>query len=316
VAWTVLVGQAAAGQGGTTMAIRVGNSPCSWGVDYADDPTNIAWSRCMDQVRESGADCIDLGPVGYLPEDAAVLSGELARRGLVLTAGHLFEPFHDPAQHEAIKRQAHRVCGVLAGQGVSRLVVIDHITPERGRTAGAAQRASRLGHAEWADMMRGFREVAAIAQGEYGVTACLHPHAACFVEFRDEIDRAMQDLPASLVKLCIHTGHSAYAGIDPAELLRGYNDRVVHLHFKDVDPAVRSRVVEEGVEFDAAVSRGVFCPVGKGMVDFTDFRAAMRDTAYAGWGSIEQDIDPGKGQDPLVYATESLRYLRAVGIAR
>jgi inosose dehydratase len=235
---------------------------------------------------------------------------------LALTAGHLFEPFHDPDEHEAIMAQARRVCRALAGQGVARLVVIDHVTPERGRTAGRADAASRLDRDEWADMMKGFREVAALAKGEFGVAACLHPHAACFVEFRDEIDRAMDDLPADLVGLCIDTGHSAYAGVDPVGLLRDYGDRVTHLHFKDVDPANRERVVRDGVEFDAAVAQGVFCPLGRGMVDFAAFRRALEDVGYAGWGSIEQDVDPGGNGDPLADAQASLAFLRESGIAR
>jgi inosose dehydratase len=298
------------------MTIRVGNSPCSWGVDYPDEPTNAAWQRCMDEVRASGADCIDLGPVGYFPEDPDALRKALAERGLALTAGHLFELFHDPAKLDEIKQQTHRVCRVLAGQDVHKLVVIDHITRERGRTAGNAAAAPRLSSGEWAGMMRAFRECAEIAQGQYGVHACLHPHAACYVEYRDEVDRAMEDLPEALVGLCVDTGHSAYAGIDPARLMSDYGGRVTHLHFKDVDAKVRAEVVSQGIEFDAAVGRGIFCPVSKGMVDFADFRAAMAETGYQGWGSIEQDIDPTKGDNPLASAKASLAFLREAGIAR
>jgi inosose dehydratase len=297
------------------MPIRVGNAPCSWGVDYADEPGNLPWQRCMDEVRASGVDCIDLGPVGYFPEEPGILAEALASRGLALTAGHLFEPFHDPGAHPAILAQARRVCAALAGQGVRRLVVIDHVTAERGRTAGRFDAAPRLDKAAWSAMMRGVGEVARLARDEFGIGATLHPHAACYIEFGDEIDAAMSDLAADGVGLCIDTGHSAYAGVDPAELARRYRARVTHVHFKDVDAGVRRQVVAEGMEFDRAVSRGIFCPVGDGMVDFAAFRDALAAVGYSGWGSIEQDVDPARRGDLVANARASIGFLRRVGIA-
>src|SRR5262249_6020236 len=102
----------------------------------------------------------------------------------------------------------------------------------------------------------------------------------------------------------------------PAALVRRYGDRLVHVHFKDVDPAVRRQVLSDGIDFERAVSRGIFCPVGRGMVDFAGFRNALATVGYAGWGSIEQDVDPALGTDPLANARASIAYLRQVGLAR
>ena len=298
------------------MSIRVGNAPCSWGIDYADEPGNLPWERCLDEVRASGVDCVDLGPPGYFPEEPGTLAEALARRGLALTAGHLFEHFNDPGARNAILAQAHRVCAVLTSLGVDRLVVIDHISPERGRTAGRSEAARRLPKADWSAMMASFAAVGRLARDEYGVRAALHPHAACYVEFDDEIEAAMNDLDPDLVGLCVDTGHSAYAGVDPTALVRRYGDRLVHVHFKDVDPGVRRQVLADGVDFERAVSRGIFCPLGQGMVDFAGFRDALAAVGYASWGSIEQDVDPAGRTDFVANARASISYLREVGIAR
>jgi inosose dehydratase len=298
------------------MAIRVGNAPCSWGIDYADEPGNLPWERCLDEVRASGVDCVDLGPPGYFPEEPKTLAEALAKRGLALTAGHLFEHFNDPDARDTILAQARRVCAVLTSQGVRRLVLIDHISAERGRTAGRAGAARRPPKAQWSAMMASFAAVGRLARDEYGVRAALHPHAACYVEFDDEIEAAMNELDPDLVGLCVDTGHSAYAGVDPTALVERYGDRLVHVHFKDVDPGVRQQVLAEGLDFEQAVTRGIFCPVGRGMVDFARFRDALAAVGYAGWGSIEQDVDPARGTDPLANARSSIAYLREVGIAR
>jgi inosose dehydratase len=90
---------------------------------------------------------------------------------------------------------------------------------------------------------------------------------------------------------------------------------VQHLHFKDVNPVVRAKVVAEGIDFDRAVGGGVFCRLGTGMVDFPAFRAALEATSYDAAGTVEQDVEPNAALRPVADAAASLAYLRSVGIA-
>ena len=69
------------------MTIRIGNAPCSWGVEFADDPRNPAWQSVLDDCRKAGYTGIELGPVGFLPEDPAKLADALAARELTLIGG-------------------------------------------------------------------------------------------------------------------------------------------------------------------------------------------------------------------------------------
>lgn len=297
------------------MSVNVANAPVSWGVDYPDAPENPAWQTVMSGIAEAGYRFTELGPLGYYPEDPAVFGEALRSRGLTLVGGHIFEPLHDGAERERILGVADRVCRMIAPNGGRRLVVIDHISVPRNGTAGRPEAAERLDPARWRAMMGLVADVARMARDEHGVTAVLHPHSACFIEFEDEIERAMDELDPDLVKLCVDTGHSVYARVDPAALLRRHGARVQHLHFKDVNPAVHAEVVAEGVDFDAAVGRGVFCPLGRGMVDFEEFRRALDETGYRAAGTVEQDVDPTKAPDAVGDARRSLDYLRGAGIA-
>ena len=56
------------------MTISIGNAPCSWGVEFSDDPRNPPWETVLKENAEAGYKGIELGPVGYMPEDPAVLS--------------------------------------------------------------------------------------------------------------------------------------------------------------------------------------------------------------------------------------------------
>lgn len=297
------------------MAVRLANSPCSWGVDYADAPGNPPWPRVLDQIAQAGYRCTELGPVGYYPEDPARLRDETLRRGLEIVAGFIFQPLHDPRERAAVLAVTRRTLRMLAGLGARHLVVIDHISRERGVTAGRPEVAPRLDPADWRRMIETIEEVGRLARDSFGIAAVLHPHAACYIEYGDEIDRVMGEVDPELLGLCIDTGHAAYAGVDPTALLRRYGSRTTYLHFKDVDRAVLDEVVAERLDFDTAVGRGVFTPLGRGCVDFTAFRAALTATGYAGVGTIEQDIDPTGAADPLANAIESRLFLERCGIA-
>jgi inosose dehydratase len=203
---------------------------------------------------------------------------------------------------------------MIVPNGAKRLVVIDHVTRERGAAAGRPDAAPRLDSATWKHMIGLMAEVAAMARDQ-GVTAVLHPHAATYIEYRDEIDRAMDELDPGLMKLCVDTGHSAYAGVDPVDLVRVYGTRVQHLHFKDVNAAVRAKVVADGIDLDGAVAIGVFCRLGTGGVDFHAFRDALAACDYNAAGTVEQDVEPNAALNPVADAAASLAYLQSVGIS-
>ena len=77
------------------MVLPIGAAPCSWGVEFPDSPQNPPWRRVLDEARAVGYRGIELGPVGYMPEDPEVLSEALASRELELVGGVVFRPFHN-----------------------------------------------------------------------------------------------------------------------------------------------------------------------------------------------------------------------------
>lgn len=296
-------------------SFRLANAPCSWGVDFADRPENPAWSRVLDEAAAAGFSAIDLGPVGYFPTDPVRLADELAIRNLKLSAGGLFDPLTDPRAFDAVVDKTRRTCEILRALDAPRLVIIDRVSDERGATAGRSAASRRLAAVDWKATMGRVAELARIARDDYGVKSTLHAHAGCWIEYEDELDRAMNDLPDDLVGLCIDTGHAAYAGSDPVALIRRYGRRIGHMHFKNIDAAVHAACVADGTDFFSAIARGIFCPLGRGVVDFTKVRDALQTIGYSGIAVVEQDVDPTSDAAPLTNARESFGFLRSVGIA-
>lgn len=284
------------------VSARLASGPVSWGVDFADTPGNPPWREVLDGIRRAGYAGLELGPLGYLPEDPARLRDELAERALALVGGFVFEPLHDPARLEEILAVTRRVVGLVADAGGEHLVVIAAVVPERARTAGRPELAPRLDRDGRRSLTRAVRAVVKIAQ-RAGLAAAVHPHAGTYVEFEDEIGAA-----AELAPLCLDTGHAAYAGLDPAHLIRAYGSRIGMLHVKDVDGSVLAR----RLGFWDAVAGGVFCPAGRGIVRLADVAAALRAVGYSGWATVEQDRVPGG--DPVGDLVESRHALEDAGL--
>ena len=290
------------------MQIKLSNAPCSWGIEFADNPANPSWQTVLDEIAGAGFKATELGPLNYLPTEQAALASALDSRGLELIAGTIFKHLHDASRRQEILDYTRATCEVLKPQQGNYMVIIDHVSSPRTDEAGQQETATRLNDEQWNEMMVTIRQVAEICQ-EYDVMPVLHPHAGTYIEYRDEVDRAMKELDSDLVKLCIDTGHCTYAGIDPAELIRTYGERVAYIHFKDIQAPVLENVVKDGIDFYTAIGQGVFCPLGQGCVDFDAVRESLESIGYQGWITVEQDVDPTKDNSALENARESREFI-------
>lgn len=295
------------------MSIRIGNAPCSWGVEFADDPRNPTWQRVLDECRAAGYGGIELGPIGFMPEDPAILGPALEARGLTLIGGVVFRPFHDPAKWEEVKDAAIRTCRALSAHGGRHLVLIDSISPRRAPTAGRPAEACQMDQAEWQGFAGRFRDIALMGSEEYGLTVSIHPHAAGFIDFEPEVERLLADIDPRLLKICLDTGHSHYAGFDPVAFLKRHMARVAYVHFKDIDPAVKADVVAKRTGFYDACAQGIFCNLGKGVTDFPAVRKLLLESGYEGWCTVEQDCDPAGPTSPVDDARANRLYLSSIG---
>jgi inosose dehydratase len=297
------------------MQLSIGNAPCSWGVEFADDPRNPPWTRVLDEAQAAGYTGIELGPLGYMPEDPAVLGPALAERNLTLIGGVLFRPFHDSAQWPQVQDAALRTCRTLAAHGAKRLVLIDSISPLRAPTAGRSAEALRLTGREREEFLGRLESVARLGTEEFGLEVTMHAHAAGFVEFEDELETVLEAIEPKLLGVCLDTGHCEYAGFDPVDFYRRHAPRVSYLHFKDVDPRIRRRAIDERIGFYDACAAGLFCNLGQGVVDFDALKGALTAVGFSGWATVEQDRDPTGARSTLADAKANLDYLKSSGLA-
>jgi inosose dehydratase len=263
-------------------------APGSWGVEPPGDPTSPPWEQVLDEIQEAGYRFIELGPVGYLPEDPDALRQALSAREIKLAGGYAMEAFHLEQARETTLEVVERTCRVLAGGCAEKLVLIEALVPERARTVGRDQDAQRLDGGKLKTLVASLEAAAEIA-ASFGIAATFHPHAGTFVEFRDEIDTLMAELDPAAIGLCVDTGQSVIADIDPVELIEAYASRVDLLHLKDVDVEKLTEMREQKASFEQGVESGVFCPIGAGVVDFAAVAAILETIGFDGYATVEQD---------------------------
>ncbi|HDZ73637.1 MAG TPA: myo-inositol catabolism protein [Aurantimonas coralicida] len=295
------------------MTIRIGNAPCSWGVEFANDPRNPAWETVLSQCAEAGYKGIELGPVGFMPEDPALLSEGLARHDLELIGGVVFRAFHDPDQWDDVRDGAVRTCKALSAHGARHLVLIDSISPRRAPTAGRASEAEQMDAAEWKAFAERIRTIARMGAEEYGLTVGMHAHAAGFIDFEPELERLLGEVDEGILKICFDTGHHSYAGFDPVAFMRRHIGRISYMHFKDIDPKVKADAIANRTGFYDACGQGIFCNLGEGDVDFPAVRQVLLDAGFEGWCTVEQDCDPAGDTSPVDDAAANRAYLESIG---
>jgi inosose dehydratase len=157
--------------------------------------------------------------------------------------------------------------------------------------AGHFDRSAALAFSpeEWVRFCDGVMELAERAV-MMGLVTAFHPHAGTYVETAEEITEVLERTSADLVGLCVDTGHLLFGGVDPRVLMVRYSTRVRHVHLKDVSQSVLEAVRLEKPSYLEAVSRGIFVPLGEGMVDIGSLLSTLQATGYEGWVVLEQDV--------------------------
>ena len=103
----------------------------------------------------------------------------------------------------------------------------------------------------------------------------------------------IKDLDAGM-GLCVDVGHTQRSGLDPADVISMYADRVLDIHLKDVS---------------AATKEGGTVEIGRGVIDIPKLLQTLLKIKYAGSASFEFEKD---ADDPLPGTAESVGYVRGV----
>ena len=306
------------------LPVTITCAPCCWGVDDVSNPHLPPWERVLDEAAGAGFGGLELGPYGYMPLDAARVGAALEARGLRIVAGTIFDDLVSPRNRENLLRQTDEICTLITalprpethpGQRFAApyLTVMDWGHDERDYAAGHSDQAPRLAPEAWAGMIANIRAIAELARDRHGVRAVIHPHAGGYLEFEDELERVVEDVPRDVAGLCLDTGHLDYSGMDPVEIIRRHALRTDYIHFKDIDGSKYADVMGRHIRFFDACAEGVMCPIGRGRIDYSGLHELLTEIGYGGYITIEQERDPRNANGVLADLAASRDFLRRAG---
>ena len=281
------------------MSLRIATAPVTWGVwertvdrDDLVPPAELLGLAAALEYR-----AIELGPLGYFGDDAASVRGTLEPFEIALVGAFVPLRLTEPADFEELDR----VVSIVAGAGTDAVVLL----ADAGRPDGVGGRPLRGRAFE--------RAVAVLTEAAErcrtsGIPAALHPESGSYIESPAEVEAFLERTDLGV---CLDTGHVTVGGGDAAAVARDWADRLVHLHLKDVDPAVLARVRARELGLDDAWAQGIFCAFGAGEVDLAGVLAHVGD--FAGWTVLEQDRIAVRRDDlaeVAAVAGQNLAYVR------
>jgi inosose dehydratase len=253
------------------------------------------------------------------------LRAELEQRDLTMVGAFVPVALKDPHAHAAGEAHGLKVARLLAAaaradQQRPFIILADANGTDPVRTQNAGRITPQLGlsGAEWQIFARGAERIAQAVRDATGLRTVVHHHCAGYVETPDEIARFLHLTDPDLIGLVFDTGHYAYGtGANDSRLvqegLERFGERIWHVHFKDCEPRIAEQARTEGWDYFQAVKQGLFCELGRGLVDFPAVVAWLREYDYHGWITVEQDVLPGMGA-PRESAQRNRSYVASIGL--
>ena len=275
-----------------TWNVRIGINPISWSND---DLPALGGETPLETALKEGA---QIGYQGFelgnkFPKEGPALKAKLAEYGVVcvsgwysgrLAAGALDAEIDACAGHMA--KLQYNGCKVVVYGEVADSIQGQIETP-------VARRPRFASDAHWQAYAKKLNAFGAHLRAAFGITLAYHHHMGAYVEAPADVDRLMAETDAAHVGLLFDTGHAYYGGAtDPVALLKKHLARVVHVHCKDVRPAVIAMARNDGWSFLTGVINGTFTVPGDGVIDFDAVLSTLHAGGYEGWLVVEAEQDP------------------------
>ena len=298
-----------------TWNVRIGVNPLSW---MNDDLPSLGGETPLETAlaegKEIGYEGFELG--NKFPKDGPGLKAKLDQFGLACVSGWYSGELASDDGRGSVAQEIERCrthMDKLRFNGVKVVVYGEVAGSVQGQIdTPVAQRPRLATDAAWQGYAARLNQFGAHLQSQFGIKLAYHHHMGAVVEAPDDIDRLMALTDPAHVGLLFDTGHAYFGGAtDPVPLLKRHAARVVHVHCKDVRPALIAKARNDGWSFLQGVLAGTFTVPGDGVIDYDAVLATLRDSGYQGWLVVEAEQDPAIAPS-YAYAKKGYQTLRRI----
>lgn len=288
--------------------IKLGIAPIAWtNDDLPELGKENSFEQCISEMALAGFTGTEIG--NKYPKDPDTLRPFLDLRGLSV-ASAWFSSFltTKPIEETISSFKEHR--DFLHAMGAKVIVISEQGHSIQGQNLPIFDAKPVFTEDEWQLLTSGLETLGDIA-AEKKMEIVYHHHMGTGVQTTEEIDRLMAETNPEKVSLLFDTGHLVFSGEDPMAIYEKHQNRIKHIHFKDIREEVARQVVETKISFLEAVKLGVFTVSGDGMIDFKPIVSAIDASGYKGWVVVEAEQDPALA-NPLEYAIKARTYIKSI----
>ena len=287
--------------------VKLGIAPIAWtNDDMPDLGSENTFEQCVSEMALAGFTGCEVG--NKYPKDPKVLGKALELRNMEI-CNQWFSSFLISRPFDEVEAEFRNQLEFLRAMGAKVIGASEQSYSVQGQIDTPV-----FGHKyvmndeEWNLLCDGLNKLGKIAKEEYGISLTFHHHMGTVVQDADEVERLMNGTDPEYLSLLYDTGHFAYCGADPLEMVRKYKDRIKHVHLKDIRKEVVEQVKREELSFLAGVRMGAFTVPGDGCIDFEPIFKVLEDNGYEGYMLVEAEQDPAKA-NPLEYAIKARKYI-------
>lgn len=291
-----------------TKNVKLGIAPIAWtNDDLPELGGENTFQQCVSEMALAGFTGSEVG--NKYPRDPAVLKPMLELRGIEI-CNAWFSTFLLSRPYEQTEAVFKAHVAFLAAMGAKVVGVSEQSYSIQGiQSQPVFEGKYEMNDAQWDALCDGLNRLGRLSLEEYGVALTFHHHMGTVVQSAAETDRLMAGTDPTYVSLLFDSGHFAYCGEDPTELVRRHAKRIKHVHLKDIRPEVVAKVRENRWSFLEGVRQGAFTIPGDGCVEFDPIFACLAESGYEGYMVVEAEQDPAKA-NPLEYAIRARKFIR------
>lgn len=288
--------------------VKLGIAPIAWtNDDLPDLGGENTFEQCVSEMALAGFTGSEVG--NKYPKDPEILKKALQLRGVEI-CNQWFSSFLISKPFEEVEKEFRAQLSFLKAMGAKIIGASEQSYSVQGQqeTPVFGQKYV-MDDKEWELLCSGLDRLGKIAKEEYGISLTFHHHMGTVVQNPDEVKRMMDNTNPEYVSLLFDTGHFAYCGADPLEMVKTYSDRIRHVHLKDIRPEVVQKVKDNGLSFLEGVKMGAFTIPGDGCIDFDPIFEVLEKAGYEGYMVVEAEQDPAKA-NPFEYALKARGFIR------
>ena len=287
--------------------VKLGIAPIAWtNDDLPDLGGENTFEQCVSEMALAGFTGSEVG--NKYPKNPEVLKKALSLRGIEICNAWC-STFLISRPYEETEKAFEEHVAFLAEMGAKVVGVSEQSYSTQGiQNQPIFEGKHVMNDEEWKLLTEGLNRLGKLSLEKYGVSLTFHHHMGTVVQTAAETDRLMAETDPAYVSLLYDSGHFAYCGEDPVELVKRYAARIKHVHLKDIRPEVVEQVKKEHMSFLDGVRAGAFTIPGDGCIDFTPIFQVLEETGYTGYMVVEAEQDPAKA-NPLEYAIRARKYI-------